>query len=134
MLFGGLLRHTVYAAGTLLSLGIGLVSGATVDSTILIFARDSYSASTVSSGLEGYGIPYEVVLVPQAGITLPALTSSSTAGNYGGIVVVGAVSYDYSGSWASAITAAQWTSIYTYQTTFHVRLVRLDEYPGADFG
>lgn len=110
------------------------VPGGTVDSKILIFARDAYSASTASSGLEGYGIPYETVLVPQAGITLPALTSSATQGRYAGIIIMGAVSYDYSGTWRSALTDAQMTTIHTYQTNFHVRMARIDEYPGPAFG
>lgn len=108
--------------------------GATVDSTILIFARDTYSASTASSGLDGYGIPYQTVIVPKDGITLPQLNSSTTEGRYGGIIVMGAVSYDYDGSWRSALTDAQWTAIHKYQTDFHVRLTRIDEYPGPAFG
>lgn len=110
------------------------VPGATVDTTVLIFARDEYSASTASSGLEGYGIPFQTVLVPKAGIDLPALTSSETQGRYGGIIVMGAVSYDYDGSWESAITADQWDTIHEYQKDFHVRMVRTDEFPGPSFG
>jgi hypothetical protein len=105
-----------------------------VESTILILARDAYSASTASDGLNGYGIPYKTVLVPKEGITLPQLSSSSTEGLYGGIIVMGAVSYDYSGSWQSALTAAQWTAIHDYQTNYKVRMTRIDEYPGPDFG
>lgn len=108
--------------------------GATVDTTVLIFARDDYSASTASSGLEGYGIPYQTVIVPRDGITLPSLTSSATEGRYGGIIVMGAVSYDYDGSWRSALTDAQWSTIHEYQTDFHVRLARIDEFPGPAFG
>lgn len=134
MLPGGLLRNTLRAAGAILSLGTRAVSGATVDGTILILARDAYAASTASSGLDGYGIPFEAVLVPQSGITLPTLTASTSEGNYGGIIIVGAVSYDYSGVWKSAITDDQWADIYAYQLAFHVRMVRLDEYPGPNFG
>lgn len=105
-----------------------------VDSKILILARDAYSASTASSGLEGYGIPYQIVLVPKEGVTLPSLSGSASDGNFGGIIVMGAVSYDYDGSWRSALTAAQWTTIHEYQTDFHVRLTRIDEFPGPDFG
>jgi hypothetical protein len=110
------------------------VPSANVDSKVLIFARDAYSASTASSGLEGYGIPYETVIVPKEGIQLPVLNSTATDGRYGGIIVLGAVSYDYSGSWRSAITDAQWNTIYSYQSGFKVRLVRIDEYPGPAFG
>ncbi|KAF2758816.1 hypothetical protein EJ05DRAFT_421851, partial [Pseudovirgaria hyperparasitica] len=111
-----------------------LTAAATVDSTILIFARDAASASSGYSGLQGYGIPYQTVIVPSAGITLPTLNSSTTAGNYGAIVVIGEVSYDYSGSFRSALTDAQWAQLYAYQSSFGVRMVRLDVYPGPNFG
>lgn len=42
--------------------------------------------------------------------------------------------YEYSGSYRSALTAAQWQQLYDYQTTFRVRMVRFNEYPGAAFG
>lgn len=106
-----------------------------VSSTILVFARDAASGASTVAGLVGYGIPYELVLVPSTGITLPTLNSSLTSGNYGGIVVHGEVSYDLgTAGWGSAITAAQWASIYAYQADFNVRMVRLDVYPGPDFG
>ncbi|KAE9969603.1 hypothetical protein EG328_006784 [Venturia inaequalis] len=106
-----------------------------VGSTILVFARDAASGASTVGGLLGYGIPYELILVPSTGITLPTLNSSLTSGNYGGIIVHGEVSYDLGAAgWGSAITAAQWASIYAYQADFNVRLVRLDVYPGPDFG
>ncbi|KAM0421275.1 hypothetical protein ACHAPT_010997 [Fusarium lateritium] len=106
----------------------------TVDSTILILAKDEYAASSAGWGFEGYGIPYEKLLVPQEGFELPTLNSSSSKGNYGGIVVVDAVSYQYSDGWRSAISTEQWEKIYEYQINFKVRLVRINEYPGPNFG
>ncbi|KAJ4168868.1 hypothetical protein NW754_010799 [Fusarium falciforme] len=106
----------------------------TVDSTILIFAKDEYAASSAGWGFEGYGIPFEKVLVPQTGFELPTLNSSSSRGNYGGIVVVDSVSYEYSDGWRSAISTEQWEKIYEYQINFKVRLVRINEYPGPNFG
>lgn len=104
--------------------------------TVLIFARDATSAYSAFSGLNGYAIPYQVVAVPQAGITLPALNSSTTVGNYGAIVVLSEVSYDYGGTlgFQSAITAAQWATLFQYQVSFGVRMVRLDVFPTAEFG
>lgn len=112
------------------------VGNATVSSTILIFARDSPSAENgAAAGLRGYGIPFEIVLVPQAGIaTLPVLNASSTYGNYGGIVVLSEVGYNYDDLYYSALTRRQWTDLYNYQTTFGVRMVRLDVFPTSDFG
>src|SRR5262249_6687170 len=94
----------------------------------------SASGYSATSGLKAYGIPYELVLVPQAGITLPTFSSSNTNGNYGGIIVLGEVGYSYSTGWSSALTAAQWHQLYSYQTSFGVRMVRLDVFATADFG
>lgn len=113
-----------------------VVAGTSVKSTVLVFARDTASAYSATSGLNGYGIPYQVVAVPQAGITLPALNSSTTAGNYGAIVILSEVSYDYGGTlgFQSALTTAQLATIYQYQVSFGVRLVRIDVYPGPAYG
>lgn len=121
--------------GVLVALQTSVTCAAiTVSSTILVFARDATSATAATLGLQGYGIPYQLVVVPQAGITLPALASSGTAGNYGGIVVVSEVAYDYPTGWTSAITPEQWQTIYNYQLGFGVRLVRLDSFPSTDLG
>lgn len=112
------------------------VAGATVSSTILVIARDQTSAQNGAFlGLQGYGIPYEVLTVPQAGISaLPILNSSATHGNYGGIVVVSEVGYNYDNQYYSALTRRQWNTLWDYQTQFGVRMVRLDVFPTADFG
>jgi hypothetical protein len=112
------------------------VSGATVSSTILVVARDQTSAqNSAFLGLQGYGIPYEVLTVPQAGISnLPVLNSSADHGNYGGIVVVSEVGYNYDTQYYSALTRVQWNQLFNYQTQFGVRMVRLDVFPTSDFG
>ena len=105
----------------------------TVGATILVFARDSVSGYSAFSGLNGYAIPYQLVAVPQTGITLPVLNTSATAGLYGGIVILSEVSYDYGGTtgFQSALTAAQLATLYQYQVSFGVRMVRLDVFPSA---
>ncbi|KAL4882775.1 hypothetical protein BJY04DRAFT_186004 [Aspergillus karnatakaensis] len=101
---------------------------------VLIIARDSTQADVASSGLNGYGIPFDTLLVPQAGIELPSLNTSS-GGNYGGIVVAGEVSYDYGAEgWRSALTDDQWNQLYAYQLAYGVRMVQYDVYPGPKFG
>jgi hypothetical protein len=113
------------------------VSGSNVKSTILVIARDSASAYSAYSGLNGYGIPYQLLIVPQAGASLPVLNSSTTAGNFGAIVILSEVSYDYGtsgGGFQSALTTAQWSALYTYQISFGVRMVRLDVYPSEETG
>ncbi|KAL3477509.1 hypothetical protein BJX99DRAFT_226018 [Aspergillus californicus] len=106
----------------------------TLAANILVIARDSTQASVASSGLNGYGIPWTTLIVPQAGIELPTLNTSS-GGNFGGIVVAGEVSYDYgSDSWRSALTDDQWNQLYAYQLAYGVRMVQYDVYPGEKFG
>jgi hypothetical protein len=103
--------------------------------TVLIIARDIDAARSAHSGLQGYAIPYRVLVVPQSGATLPKLNQSPTEGNYGGIVVLSEVSYDFGGGvYRSGLTDQQWDQLYAYQKTFKVRMVRLDVYPGPKFG
>lgn len=44
------------------------------------------------------------------------------------------MSYEYSTGFFSALTTQQWNTLYSYQTAFGIRMVRLDVYPGPDFG
>ncbi|KAI7334631.1 hypothetical protein KC315_g3650 [Hortaea werneckii] len=104
-----------------------------VSSTVLVFARDTASGYSATSGFKGYGIPFELVIVPQGGISLPSLNDSTTQGNYGGIVVLSEVAYSYDDLWGSALTSSQWQQLYDYQMAFGVRMVRLDVYPGPNF-
>lgn len=109
--------------------------GETVSSTVLVIARDNTSAYSAYSGLNAYGIPYQILLVPQTGTALPVLNSSSTSGNFGAIVILSEVSYDYGVTgFQSALTSVQWASLFAYQTSFGVRMVRLDVFPSADSG
>jgi hypothetical protein len=112
------------------------VSSATISSTVLIIARDSTAAeNSAAAGLRGYGIPFEVLTVPQSGITsLPLLNSSATNANYGSIVIISEVGYNYDTSYYSALTRRQWNDLYAYQSSFGIRMVRLDVFPTADFG
>ena len=99
----------------------------------LVIATSADAATHVTSLLMQYGRPYQLLTVPKNGVPLPPLqtvdASNNAVGNFGLIVVVGMASYSYGGPWASAITAAQWLTLYSYQTTFRVRMVHLDGYP-----
>lgn len=111
------------------------VSAIDIDTKILVIARDDSAAKVASHGLNGYGIPYTTLLVPQDGTTLPKLDSSE-GGNFGGIVVESQVSYDYGGTtgFKSALTKDQWDQLYSYQLEYGVRMVQYGVYPGPDFG
>lgn len=104
---------------------------------ILVIAKDELTAKSAHFGLQAYGIPYRVLIVPQEGLALPLLNSSATVGNYGGFVIVGDVSYKYDQAvnpFRSALTDAQWQSLYDYQKNFKVRMIRIDVYPEPQFG
>jgi hypothetical protein len=110
------------------------VSHASVAANILVIARDTASAGVASSGLNSYGIPFTTLIVPQAGVALPSL-NTSTGGNFGGIVVASEVSYDYGATgYQSALTTDQWNQLYAYQLAYGVRMVQYDVYPGPNYG
>lgn len=113
---------------------VGASAATSVTGSVLIIARSDADVAAISPGLDGYGIPWEKALIPKTGAALPALNSSAADGNYAGIITSGGLSYDYNGNYKSALTAAQWNQLYDYQSAFRVRLVRLDEFPGPDFG
>jgi hypothetical protein len=106
----------------------------TIDSIILVLARDQTSGNMVTSGLRGYGIPYEILVVPREGAVLPTLNLTATTGNYGGFLILSELAFKYSAGWRSSLTRQQWGELYAYQSAFKVRMVRLDVYPGPDFG
>jgi hypothetical protein len=102
----------------------------TVRADILVLSTDQTSSYSATSGLNAHGIPYQLVIVPSGGATLPALNSSATYGNFGGIIVLNE---------PPGITTTQWNAMYSYQTSFGVRMARLNADPdggadGSDFG
>ncbi|KAJ5707544.1 hypothetical protein N7488_007345 [Penicillium malachiteum] len=112
---------------------VSVTSAATIAANVLVIVRDSSSANVASFGLNGYGIPYTTLIVPQDGADLPELESDS-GGNFGGIVVASGISYEYDSGWASGLTTDQWNQLYAYQLEYGVRMVQYDVYPGPDYG
>lgn len=134
-----MLQYTTMRRIAAVLAAVGLLAGltnaaTTVDSTVLVIARDEYDASKATSGLSGYGIPWQKALIPKDGTSLPELNSSLTQGYFGGFIVLGSLAYDYDGIFRSALTQQQWDQLFAYQSAFHVRMVRLEEYPGPGFG
>ena len=64
-----------------------------VKSTVLVLARDADSARQATSGLNGYGIPFETLIIPQGGVSLPTLNTTA-GGNYGGIIALSGLAYN----------------------------------------
>lgn len=111
-----------------------VIANGNVAGNILVIAKDTAAANVATSGLNGYGIPFTTLLVPQSGVTLPELNGTS-GGNFGGIVVASEVSYDYGAQgYQSALTTDQWNQLYAYQLEYSVRMVQYDVYPGPNYG
>lgn len=106
----------------------------TVNSTLLVLARDSNATLPGTLVLEGYGIPYRVVDLSLPAAGFPQLNSTPDAGNFGGIVTVSAQSYNNGDDWKTILSDKQWQEIYRYQEAFGVRLVRLNAWPSAEYG
>ncbi|EPS38101.1 hypothetical protein H072_8138 [Dactylellina haptotyla CBS 200.50] len=116
-------------------------SAFTLLNNVLILAPDSGTAELTEDPLEGYGMAWETLIVPQAGITLPALNTTNKDGsitcNYNIIVVHSQLSYNYGTDlgWRSALTTAQWSQLYAYQLMCNVRMVHFNVWPSsAAFG
>lgn len=108
---------------------------ATVSETHLVIARDQESVEIACHGLHSYAIPCDQAIIPKAGAPLPQLRFSELKGYYAGIIIVDGVSYEYEkGTWKSALTDEQWKDLFTYQVNYGVRMVRLNEFPGPNFG
>ena len=109
----------------------------TTSSTFLVIALASSTQSqldSAKSGLNDYGIPFQLLLVPNGNVTLPPLNTSTSSGNYGGIVILSELSYSYVDStgatlWTSALSTDQWNLLFDYQVAFGVRMVRLGAFP-----
>ena len=106
----------------------------TINSTILVLARDANASYSGTSVLEGYGIPFQAVDLSLPGGGFPQLNSTADAGNFGGIVAVSGRAYSGGDDWNTVLNDKQWQELYRYQESFGVRLVRLNAWPSADFG
>lgn len=106
----------------------------TVDSTLLILAREKNATLPGTFVLQGYGIPYQVVDLSLPAAGFPQLNSTPDTGNFGGIVAVSARGYQNGDDWKTALSDTQWQDIYRYQEAFGVRLVRLNAWPNAEYG
>lgn len=106
----------------------------TVNSTLLVLARDSNATLPGTLVLQGHSIPYQVVDLSLSAAKLPQLNSTPDAGNFGGIVTVSARDYKSGDDWNTILNEQEWRDLYRYQEAFGVRMVRLNAWPSAQFG
>ncbi|KAK6523660.1 hypothetical protein TWF281_001636 [Arthrobotrys megalospora] len=102
---------------------------ASVGTKVLILATDD-SGKAAAGTLNGYGIPYDSIVMSDSGYTLPSLTNSDGSCKYGIIVAFRQLySSNSKGAWVSFIGSDQWQKIYDYQVSCGVRLIHLGAVP-----
>jgi hypothetical protein len=106
----------------------------TLNSTVLVIARDANASYSGTSVLQGYGIPYQVVDISLKGGGFPQLNATPDTGNFGGIVTVSSRAYQGGDDWRGVMSDKQWQELYRYQENFGVRMVRLNSWPSSEFG
>ncbi|KAJ3278102.1 hypothetical protein HK104_002648 [Borealophlyctis nickersoniae] len=91
----------------------------------------------VTNGLNGYGIPYDQLIIPNTGYN-GSLPLQDSAGNplYSLVIVTpGQLPYaNAAGVWGSALTQVQWDQLAAYESKWKVRRVSLDDTPQASHG
>ncbi|GIG59579.1 hypothetical protein Lfu02_39510 [Longispora fulva] len=93
----------------------------------LVIAVDSadFGLATWKSALDRVGSPYDVLL---AGATpLGSLVRDDGVGRYDAVLLTSAalLTADGAGGYTSALDAGEWTALWNYEATFHVRQVAL---------
>ena len=140
-----MLRVLAAVLATLLTNGVvGLVpAGAatvpTVAMKLLVISADGTETDypAITAFLDQVGVPYDKLVATTTPFSAATLSSSTTSGNYYGIVLTtGNLTY-YNATtqtWQSAFSTAQWDALHAYQAAFKVRSVTSYTFPEAAYG
>ncbi|MDO8456043.1 MAG: hypothetical protein Q7T07_03920 [Burkholderiaceae bacterium] len=106
-----------------------------IDMKLLVISAEGTEPvfSGITSILNQIGVPYDTLIARQTTLTPQTLSDGLGAGRYQGILLTtGNLAYEASpGVYESALTAAQWQTLWQYQADFRVRQVTLYTYPGG---
>ncbi len=110
----------------------------TIDLKVLVIATDGKEADlpAIKQALDYLGTPYTVYTATQTpnGLTADKL-GAGCHGYYEGVILTnGSLVYDNGTTWASALSQAEWTNLWGYESTMGVRQVSWYTYPNADYG
>ena len=109
------------------------IANASVDARILLITANGTEAAfaAIQSTLHYLGTPFDVLNATTGATLTAAMLGTGTHGNYQAIFLdLG----DLSVNGTSAFTAAEWTTLATYEASFGVRRVSLYTSPTADYG
>lgn len=105
-----------------------------VNMKMLVLSADGTEPSfaAITSVLDQLDVPYDAVIASKTSLDSIALSDGLGNGKYQGILLAtGNLGYASNGQWQSALTAAQWQKLWTYESTFKVRQVTLYTYPAG---
>ena len=114
-----------------------IVFATSVYQRALVLAISTNDADSATAILQGYGAPFNLIMVPQEGIALPTLETTTQCnepvGLYGMIVIISQLAFDYGGDigFASALNSSQWDTLHAYQVKYGVRMVQLNQFPSS---
>lgn len=109
-----------------------------LDARVLVISADGQEADlpAIRQALDYLGVPYTVWTATQApgGLTPDQLASGSHGFYQGVILTTGNLGSFDGASWDSALSDAEWTALWAYETAFGVRQVTWYTLPTADYG
>ena len=106
-----------------------------IDMKMLVISADGNEPvfAGIKSILDQIGIPYDTLIAIQTPLTAQTLSDGLGAGRYQGIfLTTGNLAYEASpNNWQSALTQAQWQTLWQYEADFRVRQATLYTYPAG---
>lgn len=106
-----------------------------IDMKLLVISADGKEPvfAGIQSILNQIGVPFDTLVASQTPLTAQTLSDGVGAGRYQGILLTtGNLAYEASpNNWQSALTQAQWQTLWNYEADFRVRQVTLYTYPAG---
>lgn len=105
-----------------------------INMKLLVISADGKEPSFagIKSTLDQIDVPYDVLIASQKSLDTVVLSDGLGNGKYQGIILAtGNLAYQSAAGWQSALTAAQWQKLWTYEKTFKVRQATMYTYPAG---
>jgi hypothetical protein len=113
-------------------------AGQQIDLKVLVITADGREAGlpAIRQVLDYHGTPYAlyVASATPGGLTAGKLSAGSQGFYQGILLATGDLGYNKNGVWTSALTAAEWDTLRTYERTFAVRRLAWYTFPHAEYG
>lgn len=116
------------------------LTNAAIDLGVLVLAADGNDNTlpAIRKALDFIGTPYTVYAAAQTpgGLTYDRLASGPHSFYSGVILTTGSLGYSPDGgaTWSSALSAAEWQTLWQWEADFGLRQVNWYAYPTADYG